>query len=330
MPFMAFTKVLPLFSLRKKPFLVQVHAALVLYLNINFYYGIMIENSELIINPDGSIYHLHLLPQDISNNIILVGDQGRVKIVANNFDTIELEKSNREFFTITGTYKGKRFTVISTGIGTDNIDIVINELDALVNIDFKTRTIKTNKKTLNFIRIGTSGGLQHKINAGDFVLSTHAVGFDSVLNYYKNVDDVSDNNAVNDFLNQIDWNNKLPKPYIVKASDKLVKLFSNKEFHFGYTISAPGFYGPQGRILRLQNFNKNINAQIEKFEYKKNKINNYEMECSAIYGLSALLKHNALTVCVVIANRVNKSFINDYKPIVEKLIVKVLDKLVEL
>jgi len=290
----------------------------------------MIESSELIINPDGSIYHLHLLPEDIADDIILVGDQGRVKVVAANFDTIELKKSNREFFTITGTYKGKRLTVMSTGIGTDNIDIVINELDALVNIDFKTREIKKNKKSLNFIRIGTSGGLQHKINAGDFVLSTNAVGFDSVLNYYKNVDDISDNNAVKDFLNQIDWNEKLPKPYIVEASDNLIKLFNDKEFHFGYTISSPGFYGPQGRILRLNNFNKNINTQIEKFEHNGNKINNYEMECSAIYGLSALLGHNALTVCVIIANRVNKSFVNDYKPIVEKLIVKVLDKLVEL
>ena len=290
----------------------------------------MIESSELIINPDGSIYHLHLLPEDIADDIILVGDQGRVKVVAANFDTIELEKSNREFFTITGTYKGKRLTVMSTGIGTDNIDIVINELDALVNIDFKTREIKKEKKTLNFIRIGTSGGLQHKINAGDFVLSTNAVGFDSVLNYYKSVDDISDNNAVKEFLNQVDWNENLPKPYIVEASDNLIKLFNDKDFHFGYTISSPGFYGPQGRILRLDNFNKNINTQIEKFEHNGNKINNYEMECSAIYGLSALLGHNALTVCVIIANRVNKSFVNDYKPIVEKLIVKVLDKLVEL
>jgi uridine phosphorylase len=290
----------------------------------------MIESSELIINSDGSIYHLHLLPEDIAEDIILVGDQARVKVVAANFDTIELEKSNREFFTITGTYKGKRLTVISTGIGTDNIDIVINELDALVNIDFKTREIKKNKKSLNFIRIGTSGGLQQEINAGDFVLSTNAVGFDSVLNYYKDVDTISDKNAVNKFLNQVNWNESLPKPYIVEASEKLIKLFNNKDFHFGYTISSPGFYGPQGRILRLDNFNKNINTQIQNFEYKNNKINNYEMECSAIYGLSALLGHNALTVCVIIANRVNKSFVNDYKPIVEKLIVKVLDKLVEL
>jgi len=290
----------------------------------------MIESSELIINSDGSIYHLHLLPEDIAEDIILVGDQARVKVVAANFDTIELEKSNREFFTITGTYKGKRLTVISTGIGTDNIDIVINELDALVNIDFKKREIKKNKKSLNFIRIGTSGGLQQEINAGDFVLSTNAVGFDSVLNYYKDIDTISDKNAVNKFLNQVNWKESLPKPYIVEASEKLIKLFNNKDFHFGYTISSPGFYGPQGRILRLDNFNKNINTQIQNFEYKNNKINNYEMECSAIYGLSALLGHNALTVCVIIANRVNKSFVNDYKPIVEKLIVKVLDKLVEL
>ena len=290
----------------------------------------MIENSELIINPDGSIYHLHLLPEDIADDIILVGDQGRVKIVAANFDTIELEKQNREFFTITGTYKSKRLTVISTGIGTDNIDIVINELDALVNIDFATRTVKIEKKTLNFIRIGTSGGLQHKINAGDFVLSTNAVGFDSVLNYYNDVETISDNSAVSEFLNQVNWKEILPKPYIVEASKELVNLFSDKDFHFGYTISSPGFYGPQGRILRLKNFNTDINTQIEKFEYNGNKINNYEMECSAIYGLSALLGHNALTVCVIIANRVNKSFVNDYKPIVEKLIVKVLDKLIEL
>jgi uridine phosphorylase len=290
----------------------------------------MIESSELILNPDGSIYHLHLLPKDIADDIILVGDQGRVKVVAKFFDSIELEKSNREFYTITGKYKSKRLTVISTGIGTDNIDIVINELDALVNIDFKTREIKERKKSLNFIRIGTSGGLQNKINAGDFVLSTSAIGFDSVLNYYKDVNTISDKNTEDAFLKQVEWNNKLPNPYIVKASKKLINLFDENDFYFGYTISSPGFYGPQGRILRLKNFNTNINNQIQKFEYKNTKINNYEMECSAIYGLSALLNHSALTVCVIIANRVNKSFINDYKPIVEKLIHKVLDKLVDL
>jgi len=289
----------------------------------------MIASSELIINPDGSIYHLHLLPQDIATDIILVGDQGRVKVVASFFDSIELEKSNREFFTITGKYKGKRLSVISTGIGTDNIDIVINELDALVNIDFETREIKKDKQSLNFIRIGTSGGLQEGINAGDFVLSESAIGFDSVINYYKNSDSVTDNNAVEEFLNVVEWSDILPRPYIVDASNKLINLFNKEDFHFGYTISSPGFYGPQGRILRLDNFNTEINNQIPKFSYANKKINNYEMECSAIYGLSALLGHNALTVCVIIANRVNKSFINDYKPVVKGLIKKVLDKLVE-
>lgn len=289
----------------------------------------MIASSELIINTDGSIYHLHLLPEDIATDIILVGDQGRVKVVANFLDSIELEKSNREFFTVTGKYKGKRLTVISTGIGTDNIDIVINELDALVNIDFKTREIKKDKQSLNLIRIGTSGGLQAGINAGDFVLSESAIGFDSVLNYYKNADTIIDNDAVKEFLNVVEWKDTLPRPYIVEASDKLVKLFNKDDFHFGYTISSPGFYGPQGRILRLDNFNTDINNQIPKFNYCNKKINNYEMECSAIYGLSSLLGHNALTVCVIIANRVNESFIDDYKPIVKKLINKVLDTLVE-
>jgi len=285
------------------------------------------EKSELILNPDGSIYHLHLLPNDIATDIILVGDQGRVEVVASFFDKIELTKSNREFYTVTGTYKNKRITVLSTGIGTDNIDIVINELDALVNFDLETRTIKTEKRKLNFVRIGTSGGLQNELIAGSVLVSKTSIGFDGLLNFYADRDKICDNEFEQDLMQKLNWNKRLANTYIVDSSSELFNKIYDKSYFQGVTISSPGFYGPQGRILRLNIVDNEINNKITNYNFNGRKITNYEMESSALYGLSKLLGHEALTLCVIIANRVNKTFLNDYKPIVKKLIKEVLDNL---
>ncbi len=285
------------------------------------------EKSELILNPDGSIYHLHLLPNDIATDIILVGDQGRVEVVASFFDKIELTKSNREFYTVTGTYKNKRITVLSTGIGTDNIDIVINELDALVNFDLETRTIKTEKRKLNFVRIGTSGGLQNELIAGSVLVSKTSIGFDGLLNFYADRDKICDNEFEQDLMQKLNWSKRLANTYIVDSSSELFNKIYDKSYFQGVTISSPGFYGPQGRILRLNIVDNEINDKITNYNFNGRKITNYEMESSALYGLSKLLGHEALTLCVIIANRVNKTFLNDYKPIVKKLIKEVLDNL---
>lgn len=286
----------------------------------------MIQHSELIINPDGSIFHLHLKPQDIANNIILVGDPGRVQTIASYFDEIELRVQNREFVSTTGIYKGKRLTVIATGIGTDNIDIVVNELDALANIDLKTRTIKKEKKSLNLIRIGTSGSLQREIPVNSFVISQKSIGFDGLLNFYANRIDVSDLEFEAAFMEHTNWDEFHTAPYVVDCSNKLfLKLASNNTFA-GINISAPGFYGPQGRILRLPLADANLNEKIESFEFKGQKITNYEMESSAIYGLSKLLGHKALTICLIIANRVTGDASKDYHPEMKKLIEYVLNK----
>ncbi|PLX02401.1 MAG: phosphorylase [Marinilabiliales bacterium] len=286
-----------------------------------------IEPSELIINDDGSIYHIKLKPEDIADDIILVGDPQRVEIVSSFFDTIELKKHNREFNTHTGTYKGKRLTVLSSGIGTDNIDIVVNELDALVNIDLKTRTVKKEHKSLNLIRLGTSGGLQGDIPVDSFLMSKIAIGFDGLLNFYHNRDEVCDLDMEDAFTKYLNWNKRLASPYFVEASEKLMNRLG-EGFIPGVTISSPGFYGPQGRILRLPLAVPDMNQKIEDFKYKEYKITNFEMESSAIYGLSKMLGHEALTVCVIIANRVQKTFSADYKTMVKKLIQNTLDKLV--
>jgi uridine phosphorylase len=285
--------------------------------------------SELIINKDGSIFHLHLLPEEIADDIILVGDQGRVETVASFFDSIEVKKSNREFNTITGKYNNKRVSVISTGIGTDNIDIVVNELDALANIDLKTRTIKKEHRSLNLIRIGTSGSLQRHVPVDSFLMSERSIGFDGLLNFYADRNKIADLDFEKALLKHLNWLEILPYPYIVNASEKLVKKLEGKDLIKGITISAPGFYGPQGRQLRLPIWKEDINDQIEAFDYKGQKITNYEMECSAIYGLSGLLDHNALTICVIIANRALKEFSKDYHPPMKKLITYVLDKLTD-
>ncbi len=286
-----------------------------------------IGESELIINPDGSIFHLHLKPEDIADDIILVGDQGRVEMVSSFFDSIELKKHNREFVTHTGYYKGKRISVISTGIGTDNIDIVLNELDAIVNVDLKTRTVKENRKALNLVRIGTSGSLQEDLPVDTPVLSEISIGFDGMLNYYRDRNKVVDLEAERLFCKHTDWNKLLTAPYFVRSSEELNNKIG-KGIRRGITVSAAGFYGPQGRELRLPVVDPSLNEKLGKFEYADLKITNYEMESSALAGLAALLGHNATTVCCIIANRMRKEYSKDYKIAVKELVSLILDRLV--
>ena len=285
----------------------------------------MIEKSELILNADGSIFHLHLKPENLADKIILVGDQARVDTVADFFDIIESSTHNREFRSVTGFYKGTRFTVLSTGIGTDNIDIVVNELDALVNIDLERREIKKEKKSLSIVRIGTSGSLQRNLPVNSFVVSQKAIGFDGMLNFYANREQVCDLPMENAFKLSTGWNASFPTPYIVDCSDELMNAFSDPGFIKGVTISAPGFYGPQGRVLRLPLAMPLLNKQIEQFRFKNHKITNYEMESSAIYGLSKMLDHKALAVCLIIANRMAGQANENYHPEMKKLIEKVLN-----
>lgn len=284
-----------------------------------------IEESELIINKDGSIFHLNIKPEDLADDIILVGDPGRVEVVAEYFDSIEVKKSNREFHTITGLYNNKRISVISTGIGTDNIDIVVNELDALVNIDFESRTVNAKLRKLNLIRIGTTGGLQEHLNVDSFILSKMACGFDGLLNFYANRNEICNLNIEEQFKEHCNWNSSLASPYFVESSDFLREKFN--DLSAGITISAPGFYGPQGRILRLNTQDLQLNEKISAFRYNGDYFSNFEMECSAIYGLSKLLGHEALTICALIANRLSKTYSKDYKPIIRKLIKLVLDRI---
>ena len=287
-----------------------------------------IPDSELILNEDGSVFHLHIHPEDVADNVILVGAPERVDLVSSFFSKIEVEAENREFRTRTGLFNGKRVTVTSTGIGTDNIDIAVNELDAAVNIDLKSRTIKPQKRVLNLIRIGTSGALQADIEVGEPVISEMAAGFDGMLNYYRDRNLVSDLAIEAAFKKHMNWNPILTSPYFVKSSDTLLKKIGF-DMRKGITISAPGFYGPQGRVLRLPLQDAEINNKITAFEYNGHKITNYEMECSAIYGLGALLGHNAITVCSIIANRLNKNASSSYNGSMSKLIETVLQRLTE-
>jgi uridine phosphorylase len=286
-----------------------------------------IEESELIINKDGSVFHLHLKPGEIADTIILVGDPGRVKTVASFFDEVDLERKNREFVSVTGWFKGKRVSVVATGIGTDNIDIVVNELDALVNVDFNTRQVKETLTTLNLVRIGTSGSLQKDLPVDSCLLSEKAIGFDGLLNFYANRNQVVDREFENKFKKELDWNPLLTSPYVVEASSELLQKLSGNDFYTGVTISAPGFYGPQGRVIRLGLADADINEKISTFKYGDDRITNYEMECSAIYGLSKLLGHKAATVCAIIANRKAGEYSKDYKPVIKNLIEKVLNSL---
>lgn len=287
----------------------------------------MIQHSELIINSDGSIFHLHLRPEHISDNIILVGDPARVDTISSFFSKIDFSVQNREFKTITGWYNKKQITVISTGIGTDNIDIVLNELDALANIDLKTRTIKEKHKSLNIVRIGTSGGLQPDLPVNSFVLSEKSIGFDGMLNFYANRESFCDTAFEKAFKTATNWSKSLPTFYVVDSSEKLRSKFNDSIFINGVTISAPGFYGPQGRVLRLPLAVPELNKQIREFRYQQYKITNFEMESSAIYGLSKMLGHEALTVCLIIANRVILKANENYRDEMKKLIVQVLERL---
>ena len=285
-----------------------------------------IGESELILNPNGSVYHINLLPENIANDIIIVGDPGRVERISRHFDKIEFKIQNREFITHTGSYKGKRVTVLATGIGTDNIDIVINELDALVNIDLKNRVIKDTHTTLNIVRLGTSGALQPDIPVDSAVMSSHGMGLDGMMDYYKVDEGVFDDGMSEAFIKHSGWLEKLPYPYVAKCSP-ILKQKIGGDFFEGITATAPGFYGPQGRVLRLPTAITDLNEKLETFNYKGQRVTNFEMETSALYGLSALLGHNALTVCAIIANRIRKEYSKDYKKTVDVLIEKILDRL---
>ncbi len=288
-----------------------------------------IQNSELILNDDGSIFHLHLKPEDIADTVILVGDPSRVNLIATYFDTIEKEVSNREFRTITGYYKDTRLSVISTGIGTDNIDIVVNELDALVNIDISKKIPKEKLKSLDIIRIGTSGSLQKDVAIDSFVISTKSIGFDGILNFYKDRNKVSDLDFENAFMLHTNWNALLAKPYVVNSSSKLADRLKSEKTINGVTISANGFYGPQGRILRLPIADNELNNKIADFLYKGERVTNYEMESSAIAGLSQLMGHNAVTICAIIANRATGDASPDYHKTIRTLIEYTLKKITE-
>lgn len=285
--------------------------------------------SELIINDDGSIFHLHLHPGQVAPTVILVGDPGRVAMVAEFFDSRECEVTNREFHTVTGTYRGKRMTVLSTGIGIGNIDISVTELDALVNVDFATRQEKSEKQRLTLVRLGTSGALQPDIRVGEFVFSRTSVGFDGLLNYYKGRNDVCDLAIEQAFMHHTGWNELLPKPYFIDADRTLFEHFRDTTRE-GITIAAPGFYAPQGRWVRLEPQDIHLNEKIESFEYEGRRITNFEMEGSALAGLAALMGHRAATICTIIAQRVALDACTDYKPFVRKMVAMALDKLAEL
>ncbi|MGL5635701.1 MAG: nucleoside phosphorylase [Bacteroidales bacterium] len=283
--------------------------------------------SELIINGDGTIFHLHLKPEQISDKVILVGDPGRVDLVASFFDSKEFEVQSREFRTITGTYKGKRLTVLSHGIGTDNIDIVVNELDALANIDFATRTDNPEFKQLTLVRIGTSGGLQKHVPVGTFCVSEKSIGFDGVLNFYAGRNKVVDLDFEDAFCQQTGYSRHWAAPYVVDADLELVEQIAQADMVRGVTISANGFYGPQGRELRLPLADPHLNEKIEKFSYNGYCVTNYEMESSALAGLSKLMGHKAVTVCSIIANRLIKEANSNYKNSISDLIRVVLDRI---
>nr|WP_315165549.1 nucleoside phosphorylase [uncultured Flavobacterium sp.] len=286
----------------------------------------MIQSSELILNPDGSVYHLNLKPEHIAHNIIFVGDQNRVEKITQFFDSIEFSTQKREFKTQTGIFKGKRITVLSTGIGPDNIDIVMNELDALVNIDLVTRKPKETLTSLNIIRIGTSGSLQADIPVDSFVMSTSGLGLDNMLRSYV-IDEISNSEIEDAFIKHTNWDLRKGKPYAISGSKKLEKMIESNTIHKGVTATAGGFYGPQGRVLRLNIQDENLNSKIDNFNYNGNRITNFEMETAAIYGLSKLLGHHALSMNAIIANRANGTFSEDPYKAVDELIVYILDKI---
>lgn len=285
-----------------------------------------IEESDLFLNADGSVYHLNLRPEHISDIILIVGDQERVKTISQHFTNTECRIQNREFVTHTGTFNGRRITALSTGIGTDNIDIVINELDALANIDFATREIKENKTSLSIIRLGTTGALQGDLPVDDFIISEYALGLDGLMNFYQTDKNIFEKEMAEAFIRHADWSEKLPKPYIVKGSEMLMEKIGKGLFK-GITATAPGFYGPSGRQLRIAPADPMMNESMKTFSFNGHRITNYEMEASALYGLSAVLGHNALTICTTVSNRVSKKFSRDYHPSVERMVKLVLDRI---
>lgn len=285
--------------------------------------------SELIINEDGSVFHLHVKPEQLASKVILVGDPGRVALVASHFESRECEIENREFKTITGTYKGKRVTVLSTGIGCDNIDIVVNELDALANIDFRTREEKDDFRQLEMVRIGTCGGLQPYTPEGSFICSEISVGFDGLLNFYEGRNAVCDLPIERALLNHLGWSGNLcaPAPYVIHADEEMVERIARHDMTKGITVSCGGFFGPQGRRLRIPLADPRQNEKIESFVYEGKHITNFEMESSALAGLSRLMGHKATTVCIVIANRVAKEVNTGYKNQIDDLIKLVLERI---
>jgi uridine phosphorylase len=288
----------------------------------------MIASSELILNPDGSVYHLNLKPEHIATDIIFVGDQNRVEKITKHYSSIEFSLQKREFKTQTGIYKGKRITVISTGIGPDNIDIVMNELDALVNIDFETRTIKEKLTSLNIIRIGTSGSLQAEIPCDSIVLSQYGLGLDNMLRSYC-IDEISESDMEDAFIKQTNWDLRKGRPYVIQGSEILAKRLDSDSIYKGFTGTAGGFYGPQGRVLRMPIQDPELNSKMDQFEYEGIKMTNLEMETGAIYGLGKLLGHQCLSMNAIIANRATGTFSEDPYKAVDALIEYTLNKLAE-
>lgn len=286
----------------------------------------IIPASELIINDDGSVFHIHLRPDQLRDNIILVGDPGRVDMVAGYFDTVDYDVSSREFHAIGGTYKGKPIMCISHGIGPDNIEIVITELDALANIDFKTREVKENHRTLNMVRVGTSGSLQPDIHLGDFVIAEKGTGFDGIINFYADRDKICDLDFEEKFMKHTQWDSLWAAPYTVNADAELVQRIGRNDMIRGFTIAAVGFYAPQGRKVRLNLADPNLNEKIESFRYDGRPITNFEMESACLQGMAKMLGHKAMTVCCIIAERVATKANTDYKPHVRRLIETVLDR----
>lgn len=285
--------------------------------------------SELIINKDGSVFHLHVRPEQLADKVILVGDPGRVALVASHFEEKEMEVESREFRTVTGTYKGKRITVISTGIGCDNIDIVMNEVDALANIDFQTRTEKQQLRSLEIVRIGTCGGLQLNTPEGTFICSEYSVGFDGLLNFYEGRNAVCDLKMERALISHLGWTGNMcqPYPYVIKADENLVERIAQNDMVRGITVACGGFFGPQGRQLRVPLVDPHQNEKIESFEYEGMHITNFEMESSALAGLTKLMGHRATTACMVIANRRAGKANTGYKNIIDNLITLVLDRI---
>ncbi|PWU03207.1 MAG: phosphorylase [Bacteroidetes bacterium] len=288
-----------------------------------------IPESELIINERGAIYHLAIRPEELSSNIITVGDPERVAAVSSHFDKIETKQHHREFVTHTGYLGHKRISVVSTGIGTDNIDIVLNELDALVNIDFESRTVKDKLTVLNIIRIGTSGSLQRDIPIDSFVASTHGLGIDNLINFYRSENNEEEKQLLHSFITHTQLHQKFSQPYINSASASLMKHFV-KDFYHGITVTCPGFYGPQGRILRLGLNNPNLINRLTEFQFGQHKISNFEMETAGIYGLGKLLGHHCMSLNAIVANRVTQQFTNDGAGLINRLIKKSLDIILEI